>query len=66
MLTQGVIQMNGNERYIAIEDGTGIPYFCPLTAAGGAAEAHRAIDDDICVEADVAGRYAGQIIVERH
>lgn len=65
MLTQGEIQMNNNERYIAIEDGTGIPYFCPLTAAGGIAEAHRAIAEDICVEADVAGRYAGQIIVER-
>lgn len=66
MLTQGEIQMNNNERYIAIEDGTGSPYFCPLTAAGGIAEAHRAIAEDICVEADVAGRYAGQITVERH
>ena len=58
--------MNGNEFYISIEDATGIRYLCPLTAARDAAEAHRAIDEDICVEADVAGRYAGQIIVERH
>ena len=58
--------MNDNERYIVIEDDTGIPYLCPLTAAVDASEANRAIHDDICVEADVAGRYAGQIIIERH
>jgi hypothetical protein len=56
--------MNGNESYISIEDATGIPYLCPLAAARDAAEALRAIDEDICVEADVAGRYAGQILVE--
>ncbi len=58
--------MNGNEFYIPIEDNTGISYLCPLTAARDAAEALRAIDDDLCVEADVAGRYAGQILVEGH
>jgi len=56
--------MNDAERYISIEDD-GIPYFCPLTAAVGTVEARRAIHADICVEADVAGRYAGQIIVEK-
>lgn len=56
--------MNDTERYISIEDD-GTPYFCPLTVAVDAAEARRAIHADICVEADVAGRYAGQIIVEK-
>lgn len=56
--------MNNTERNISIEDD-GILYFCPITAAGDAAQAHRAIHADICVEADLAGRYAGQIIVEK-
>ena len=58
--------MNGNESYISIEDASGVSYFCPLTAARDTAQAFRAIDEDICVEADVAGRYAGQIIVDGH
>ena len=56
--------MNDTERYISIEDD-GIPYFCPITAAVETAKARRTIHADICVEADVAGRYAGQMMVER-
>jgi hypothetical protein len=57
--------MDDGERYLAIKDKSGAAYLCPLAAARNAAEADRAIGADVCVEAEVAGRYAGQIKVKR-
>lgn len=57
--------MNDNERYIPIKDDTDILYLCPLAAADDTVKARKAVAADICVEADVVGRYAGQILFER-
>ena len=57
--------MKNNTRYISVQDDTGRTYLCPLTATQDVSDAHEAIRSDVCVEADVAGRYAGQIDIER-
>jgi hypothetical protein len=58
--------MNANERYVIINTKSGAAYLCPLQTARNTAKAEQAIKDDLCVEAEVAGRYAGQIDYERH
>lgn len=57
--------MNQNERYVTINIKSGAAYLCPLQTVRNAPEAEQAIKDDLCVEAEVAGRYAGQIDYER-
>lgn len=58
--------MNDNEPYISIKDDYDIHYLCPLDVADDPMKASKAVAADICVEADVVGRYAGQIFFERH
>ncbi len=58
--------LNDNERYIPIKDDFNILYLCPLAAAGDTMKARQALAADLCVEADVVGRYAGQILLERY
>lgn len=57
--------MHDNEHYIAVEDQSGETYFCPFGTVEDARGAEKAIHTDLCVEASVAGRYAGQIWIVR-
>lgn len=57
--------MHDNERYIAAQDHSGETYFCPIGAVEDARGTEEAIHSDLCVEAAVAGRYAGQIWIAR-
>ena len=57
--------MTDYESYVSIKDEKGVAYLCPMRAVAGQKDSHRAIREDVCVEADVAGRYAGMISIQR-
>jgi hypothetical protein len=58
--------MRNDEHYILVEDSSDESYFCPLGAAEDDRAAEKAIRSDLCVETAVAGRYAGQIQINRN
>ena len=53
-----------NNKYFEAKDAEGTPYICPVDGVDKNKAVGGEIDDEICFEKDVMGRYAADIEIE--